>query len=213
MNEQVKTYLTTLRRYLKPLPVSEREDTYRFYEELFLDAEMSSDQIYAEFGNPKTLARQINANYAMGWVHESGTESDESIQQSSATTTRSHWHAAWLILLGVLASPILIPLAIVMILGFISAIFMVIALIFIIAGLLIGAAILGGVAIVAGVNILGQGLMMALFMIGGGILILGTVVLSIPVVIWIVYGIGWVGYRLVKWIGSLTLKRRPELKQ
>ncbi|MDR3241074.1 MAG: DUF1700 domain-containing protein [Lactobacillaceae bacterium] len=208
MNEQVENYLATLQRYLKPLPVQEREDTYRFYEELFLDSEMTADQIHAEFGNPKTLARQINANYAMGWNIE---DEDETADHNDRPKNKNPWNAVWLIILGVLASPILIPIAIALLVSLMFVVIMLIVMAFIIAGILIALAFAGGMAIVAGISVIGQGFMMALFLIGGGIMLLGLTVLGIPLVIWVVQGIGWVVYRLIKWVGSLTLKRRPEL--
>jgi len=214
MHSEIEEYLATFDRYLAPMPDGERSDTYRYYEELFLDSGMTIDEIYNEFSSPKNLARQINANYAMGWM-----ENDEDTEESRPRNRRNQkeqknpWNAAWLILLGVLASPILIPVALVLIFAFVAVIITVIGIIFALAGLLIGAAIAGGFMIAAGFGVMSQGLMMALILIGAGIAALGLVVISIPVVIWIVYGIGWIGYRIIKWIAGMTLKRRPELNR
>lgn len=217
MHSEIEEYLATFDRYLAPMPDGERNDTYRYYEELFLDSGMTIDEIYKEFSSPKNLARQVNANYAMGWVeNDDDNDNDEHIsrnRRNRENTQKNPWNAAWLILLGVLASPILIPVALILIFSIVAVIIAVIGTIFALAGLLIGAAIMGGFMIAAGFGVMGQGLMMALILIGVGIAILGLVVISIPVVIWIVYGIGWIGYRIIKWIAGMTLKRRPELNR
>lgn len=214
MHNEIEEYLATFDRYLAPMPDGERNDTYRYYEELFLDSGMTIDEIYKEFSSPKNLARQINANYAMGWM-ENDDEAEESRPRNrrNQKEQKNPWNAAWLILLGVLASPILIPVALALIIAFVAVIITVIGIIFALAGLLIGAAIAGGFMIAAGFGVMAQGPMMALILIGAGIAALGLVVISIPIVIWVVYGIGWIGYRIIKWIAGMTLKRRPELNR
>ncbi|QIL50437.1 DUF1700 domain-containing protein [Weissella coleopterorum] len=217
MHSEIEEYLVTFDRYLAPMPDGERNDTYQYYEELFLDSGMKIDEIYQEFGSPKNLARQINANYAMGWIEADeeteNTSRNPRIRRNQENSQKNPWNAAWLILLGVLASPILIPVALALIVFFVAVIITLVGLVFSLAGLLIGAAIAGGFAIAAGFGIITKGSMMALILIGSGIAILGLVVISIPLVIWVIYGIGWLGFRLIKWIAGMTLKRRPELNR
>ncbi|MFL1695897.1 DUF1700 domain-containing protein [Weissella kandleri] len=214
MNPEIKEYLATFDHYLAPLPEGERETTYRYYEELFLDSGMGIDQIYQEFGQPKNLARQVNANYAMGWTEMDADDTvvaEGVLPHRQTTKQRNPWNAAWLILLGVFASPILIPVALFLVFIFALVILGLIFGIFITAGLMIGAVFLSVVAIVFGVGVMTQNIMMSLMLIGGGVALLGGIVLIVPIVVWIVYGIGWIGYRIARWIGNLTLKRRPEL--
>ena len=96
-------YLSELHKYLKDMPVEERDNAMRFYMEYFDDAGAENEEgVMQQLGTPKQLAEQI-----MGDAGEP-TKLDEVIEQVREKKKRmSGWNWA----LVILASPLLIALA------------------------------------------------------------------------------------------------------
>ena len=92
-----KTFLRELRRELERLTFEERENAVSYYEEYLHEAgpEREAETI-AGFGSPQAVAAQIKVDYAL---------------QMPPKTPREGFKKVWLVILGIFAAPIAIPLA------------------------------------------------------------------------------------------------------
>lgn len=107
MNKVIDNYILNLKRNLSVLPESELPDVVEFYQEFLLDSNFQSEQeIVAKLGTPKQLARKILADYAI-------SDNSKEKEKMQAVSPKSDLKTIWIILLGVLAAPVGIPLAIV----------------------------------------------------------------------------------------------------
>lgn len=120
-------FLRKLERQLRGLSESEREDALRYYEEYFLDAEVDPTADVTQLvGTPEDCAR---------WILAELLEK----QEQQPPSVKSGAKSAKLVLLGVLAAPVALPVALV-------AVILVITAICLVAGMFllgIGLAIMG----------------------------------------------------------------------
>lgn len=136
MNKQ--TFLKQLERELKHIPAEDREDAIAYYREYF--EEMGADDeldVTVELGSPKELARTIISNCADKHVERQNREKG---MKNGAITV-------WMVILGICAAPIALPVAVVgvtMLIVFIAVVFAI------------------GISVFAAAA---SGLMLALFMI------------------------------------------------
>lgn len=185
-------FITQLRRELKKLPPEEIVEATEYYEEYFAEAAegegLSEEQLIEQLGSPKKVAAQIKSEYASRVLTE-----DESTLKYKPTVGHKI-SAAWWILLGVLAAPVGIPVAIALasiIFALGTALFCTIiglyaGLIGILAGG-IAAVVLGfiafGSAFSTAVMFLGAGLFLGAFAVlcGTGLTVLVKKLVLIPV--------------------------------
>ena len=93
-------FLRALARKLRGLPQTEREDALRYYSEYLQDADLAPGaDVTPLVGTPEECARGILA--------------DSLIRQEQAGNVKSGWRSFWLVLLGIFAAPVALPLAIV----------------------------------------------------------------------------------------------------
>ncbi|MCT6892212.1 MAG: DUF1700 domain-containing protein, partial [Lactobacillus sp.] len=104
MNKIIENYISELSNNLSALPYSDRQDVIEFYQEFLFDGDFKTEQdIVDDLGTPKMLARKVLADYSI---------SDKDNPQPRNASSKSNLKTIWVILLGVLAAPIGIPLAI-----------------------------------------------------------------------------------------------------
>ena len=110
-------FITSLRRELKKLPPEEVVSATEYYEEYFAEAldnpELTAEELAAEearligeIGSPKAVAAQIRSEYA------SRVLSGDETTLKYKPTVGNKISATWWIILGVLAAPVGIPIAI-----------------------------------------------------------------------------------------------------
>lgn len=105
MNKIIDNYILQLKDNLTNLSDSDIQDVVQFYQEFLLDGNFHSEaDMITELGTPKQLARKIMADYSV-----SIPEKEEELHEASS---KSNLKTIWVILLGVLAAPVGIPLAI-----------------------------------------------------------------------------------------------------
>lgn len=95
-------FIRQLERKLKRLPKEDREDAIRYYEEYF--EEMGADDttdVSSTLGNPDEIAREIIATC---------TEKHMDAQKEQGSI-KNNTMVIWMIILGICASPIAVPLA------------------------------------------------------------------------------------------------------
>jgi uncharacterized membrane protein len=162
-------YLNQLEKLLSPLSESEREDVLTFYREYCIDADLTDDaSIRQHLGTPKKLARQILADYSIQ------TEPDE------APTPQRNFHRIWLILLGLAASPIAIPIAICLVLTILAGLAAVGLIAFAAVLVLAAFIVLGGFLLVVGITLFFKAFAVGVFYLGAGLAVLcGSYLLSL----------------------------------
>ena len=175
-------FITSLRRELKKLPPEEVVSATEYYEEYFAEAldnpELSPEELAAEearmieeIGSPKAVAAQIKSEYA------SRVLSGDETTLKYKPTVGNKISAVWWVILGLLAAPIGIPLAI----TFGAVIFALwITLVAVVISLYAGGiGILAGglAALAAGVVAIFTSFSTGLMCIGGGLALVALAVL------------------------------------
>lgn len=124
MNE----YLDEVFNELQELPEDDRFDLIQYYEEYFLDSGKTMEKILEEYGTPKQFALKLKINYF--------SELDDSNGGKVNTkSSKRQVRLIWMVIIGLCASPLLIPLAI----GFIAVIFgLMLALLLLIVAIYVG---------------------------------------------------------------------------
>ena len=170
MNE----YLNDVLDELQEIPEDDRFDIIQYYEEYFLDSGKTVEEVVDEYGSPKQFALKLKINYY--------SEQDDDESEYSQSPKRKI-RLIWMIVIGLCASPLLIPLA----LAFILAIFgILIGLIGVIIGIyVVCISILGAglFSIISGVAVLQQSIASGLFFVGLGLLATGGAVFFAPLLL------------------------------
>ena len=154
-------FLRALSRRLRGLPEAERDEALRYYREYLQDADLEPKaDVTPLVGTPDECARGILA--------------DSLIRQERDATVKSGWQSFKLVLLGILAAPVALPLAI--------AAFALVVTVF---AALIACFVSGGALALAGVAFLPAALFMAggpgqaLIVAGYGLLLISVGILMI----------------------------------
>lgn len=197
----IKEYLEKVRSYLKDLPTDEREELLQFYEEQMLDAGYSMSEIEEKYGTPKQFARSLKIEYFI----ENDEISDETVSRS--TRTKNRMNLVWLVILGLFASPILIPVAIGLIGILIAAVIAFLGILFGIYVGIIGVLAGGLIAFVNGVILLWQSVATGVFYIGAGLLLTGAVIFFAPIVWRITRWLFEMLVTFIKWVGNRYLSK------
>lgn len=197
MNE----YLDEVIEEIQEIPEDDRFDLIQYYEEYFLDSGKTIDQIIEEYGTPKQFALKLKINY---FSEQDDSATDEVNPRSSKRQIR----LIWMIMIGLCASPLLIPLAI----GFVAVI---VGLLCLLVALLVGGYVgcitvlgLGLFSVVSGIGVLGQSIESGLFYVGLGLFATGTVVFCAPFLLKMTKWIFKMMMNFVKWVGRRFVTRR-----
>ena len=98
-------FMKILRSDLRRLPEDERNSALEYYEEYFDEAgPQKEQQVLENLGNPKKIAGQIKADYAM-----------QQLDQEEMPTAKKGWSAFKWAIVGICSAPISIPVAIVLV--------------------------------------------------------------------------------------------------
>ncbi|WP_130861297.1 DUF1700 domain-containing protein [Bacilliculturomica massiliensis] len=166
MNRQ--EYLKRLSAALSRIAAEERNSALEFYNEYFDEAGPEREQeVIRELGSPQRLAAQIRAQCAVRNLEEQGTP-----------TVKKGISTIWLVVLGIFAAPIALPLAIAMaavVFSLVVAAAAVLLAIVIAAVAVFGA---GAVALVAGFGLVVGEPLTAMFFIGSGLAMMGGTLLA-----------------------------------
>ena len=174
MNE----YLDEVFNELQELPEDDRFDLIQYYEEYFLDSGKTMEKILEEYGTPKQFALKLKINYF--------SELDDSNGGKVNTkSSKRQVRLIWMVIIGLCASPLLIPLAI----GFIAVIF-------------------GLFAIISGIGVLGQSVTSGLFYVGMGLFATGSVVFFVLILLKLTKLLFQMMMNFVKWVGRRFVTNR-----
>jgi len=196
-------YMTELGQRLSSLPLSreDRLNAIRFYEEYFNEAGPEREQdVIAELGSPAYVAARIALKLS---------NSSEPLNEKKHGI-RNRMSALWIVVLGILASPVALPLAL-------CAAALVFALLVTAASLVLAFGVSGIACIVSGALVviytvffvLASDIANAVYFIGAGLFVLGVGGLLLIFGLWIGKACMKAGMRS----GSLFFKRnRREVK-
>lgn len=147
-------FLRTLRNALQDLPQEEIDAAMRYYEEYLSDAEDGNlEEALKSLDKPSAIAAQIRAEFALKELRKQPSNTKKGIS------------AAWLVFLGILATPIALPLALVIIAVFFSLLIAVASVLFafavtsvalIVAGIAAGAISMAALLTNVGTGLLGM---------------------------------------------------------
>ena len=182
------SYILELRRHIKGLPKPEIEEAISYYEEYFYEAGVENEEkVIAELGCPKDVAMKILGDYTMKNI-----ESDE-------RPSKKWSKMIWLIVLGIFASPIALPIGIALffvVLALIISIVAVVISFFAVAIAFLGSGI---VTLFMGLPLIISELPSALFFSGVGLVSMAVGVLAF-------IGTYMLGKAIFKGISILTAK-------
>jgi len=204
----VDSYLEEFKIYLHQLSEEEKDDVIEFYKEYMADAKLTtSDAIINELGTPKYLARKVLADYSIKMSEENYQNVDDG-KITNNQRFQKNLAMIGLVLLALLASPIAIPIAIVVILGLVMifglAFFFVLLFLFLVA-----MSVVGGIgAIFIGLSVIFQSFGTTIFYVGAGLIILGIDFFLIPIVIALFKWFFSVVVIFFRWLGKKLLHGR-----
>lgn len=180
-----REYMGELERLLADIPLSEKEEALQYYNDYLDDAGVENEEeVIASLGTPESVA----ANIKEGLFEETAVcvvpEAKEERKKDSNGTT------VLLIVLGILAAPIVIPLAFAAIMVVFALIVTLLAVVF---AILITFAALTFALLITGVLFAGLGIakifvtpMGGITLLGGGLLCAGIGLVFLVLTIWMV---------------------------
>nr|WP_260166795.1 DUF1700 domain-containing protein [Leuconostoc mesenteroides] len=105
----MENYLAELEQLLHQLHHSDKEEAMNFYREYVMDADLVTyEQCISELGTPKQLSRKILADYSI-------KADEKSTDDTTSKNPRSNIKLIWWIGLALLASPLALPVFIVLV--------------------------------------------------------------------------------------------------
>lgn len=153
-------FLLDLEKRLKKLPNEEKEAAITYYKEYFAEAgETNEETVIKEIGTPAQIASQIMANFIV----------KETSQGKEDQNIKSSLSIVWIVILAIFASPVALPIAIVIIT--LILVTWIVIITFWLSGVCVFLA--GIVYLVVGVLTLTQDISLAIFILGSGLLGLG----------------------------------------
>ena len=114
-NKVIDSYIDEFEIYLHQLDAKEKQDVLEFYREYIIDANLqTSDAIINELGTPKHLARKVLADYSI----KMSEENYQNVQEGEITSNQRfsrNLKMIGLVILALMASPVAIIVAIILI--------------------------------------------------------------------------------------------------
>ena len=164
-------FIAQLKNKLRSLPAEEIANAAAYYEEYFDDAGPENEQsVIAELGSPSGVASKIIGEFAIKKVDD------------GKGTTKAGLSAIWVVVLGIFASPIALPLAIAVVAVVFALIVTIFAVLFALGATAV-ALVLGGIVTFAvSVVLLFSDFATAMFFIGAALLMIACgLIIFIPI--------------------------------
>ncbi|KRN33300.1 DUF1700 domain-containing protein [Weissella halotolerans] len=198
-------YLAQVRNHLNGIPTADQDDMLRFYDEQFMDAGYSLDEVVQKYGTPKQFARTLRLEYMMNLDDEAKRAATE-----PQSRTRTRGNILLLIVLCLFASPVLIPVAIGLIIVILVALMLFFMMIFGIYAAIIMTLAGGVFALINGLLLLGQSIPTGLFFIGTGFALTGLTLIGGPIIWNLTKWLFEVFMQGIKWIGRRFITHRTQ---
>ena len=200
-------YLEEVRQNLTGLPQNDADDLLEYYQEFFLDAGLSPDEVESKYGKPKKFAQALKMTYFLeqddhydqqvqgepdqasddlpiNQDQAPGTASPTSKSQNLPAPyyprTKNRVRLVWLIVLGLFASPILLPVAVVILIAVLLAFATLLMILLAGYAAALTAVVVGLVSLVSGLGVMLPHFASGLFFLGFGILLVGAGIMLAP---------------------------------
>lgn len=160
-------YLEQLDRYLRKLPKADYEEAMDYFTEYFDEAGVENEAaVMAELGTPKEAAHDILSQLL------------DKKMEAPITSPKSQLNLAWVVLLGLFAAPIALPVALVVIaLGF-AGLVTLLALLFSVVVVGVSFVAAGVYLVFDGLALIGTSLAGTVFGVGVGLAFVGLSLLT-----------------------------------
>ena len=195
---EIRAYLEEFKSHLRPLPKAEQEEIYAYYEEFFLDSGKSVAEIKSEYGNPRNFARIIIADTLMN--------GDVMVVEKKMSKVS----VAWMIILGILATPMILPFAVGMFALLIGVSATVASLAFSIYVGLFSFGIAGLVMFVSGISVVFTSFATGVFSMGMGLLLMGAFMILLRLANKFTAFLFRLFMNLLKWMGRLIMRKNKK---
>ncbi|GEA94705.1 membrane protein [Weissella viridescens] len=191
-------YFAEVRNYLNGVPNQDQEEMIQFYEEQAMDANWTVEEMVQKYGTPKQFARSLRLEYTMNLDDEQTSQASDVTPQAKG---KNRSQMIWLIILGLLASPVLVFLALFLIPMILGILFTFVMMIFSIYAGVIGVLGAGLASIFAGFSLFSSSVPTAVFFGGLGLLLTGLVVIFGPIIWNITKWMFEMFIKFMKWLG------------
>jgi uncharacterized membrane protein len=159
--------MAELERQLARIDDREREEAIAYYNEYFDEAGPENEaRVIAELGSPVRVAAQIKADAAV-----------KGMGNAEAPSVKTGISAIWLVILGILALPIALPIVFTVLAVCIGLLVAAFAIVTALAAAFVAVVVGGVFAFVAGVGVLFASVPTGLFYMGGGLAAAGVALL------------------------------------
>ena len=170
-----KEYIYHLKNRLRNLPIDEVESAVDYVSELFDEAgEENAEEVARDLGSPAKFAAQIRAEYA---INQHCLPEDTTAVYSEKPKSNNGWKTLALILLGIAALPVGLPLVLVLAVLIFVAVVVGVCLLFALGCVLLAGFIAVCSLVYAGFKMLTVSLASGLMSIGLGLIGISGVVL------------------------------------
>ncbi len=192
-----KEFMERLEELLKDIPDNEREEALQYYNDYFDDAGMENEaEVIRDLGSPEQVAQKLKAGLgelASVGTPEPGQGERKEVEKEKTKKEAGFWKILSIVLLCILAAPVVLPLAGVLLL---AAVTVVLALFGAIAGI-----VLSGFAILlAGIAVLGVGIVQTFATPAIGIAAAGVGCVVAAVGVLLSFATVWCCIRVIPWL-------------
>lgn len=199
------TYIKNLQTYLSGLTKDEQNDVIDFYSEYIEDANLQSDnEIIAKLGTAKQLARKVLADYSI--------KENEGLEEVKTSSSKSNIKLIWVILLGILSTPLTIPVAVLIFIGIVLVFGLLLTFIFAAILFFLFGIIFGAISIYSGIIFLFTNFTSGLFYLGTGLACVGLVLIICPLSISIIRFLLQITVQIFRQVFQKLSQRDPSLK-
>lgn len=192
-----KEFMERLEELLKDIPDNEREEALQYYNDYFDDAGIENEaEVIRDLGSPEQVAQKLKAGLgelASVGTPEPGQGERKEAEKEKTKKEAGFWKILSIVLLCILAAPVVLPLAGVLLL---AAVTVVLALFGAIAGI-----VLSGFAILlAGIAVLGVGIVQTFATPAIGIAAAGVGCVVAAVGVLLSFATVWCCIRVIPWL-------------
>lgn len=192
-----KEFMERLEELLRDIPDNEREEALQYYNDYFDDAGIENEaEVIRDLGSPEQVAQKLKAGLgelASVGTPEPGQGERKETEKEKTKKEAGFWKILSIVLLCILAAPVVLPLAGVLLL---AAVTVVLALFGAIAGI-----VLSGFAILlAGIAVLGVGIVQTFATPAIGIAAAGVGCVVAAVGVLLSFATVWCCIRVIPWL-------------
>ncbi|MDH6366188.1 MULTISPECIES: DUF1700 domain-containing protein [unclassified Breznakia] len=197
-NMTKQQYITKLSFYLRGMEESEYEDVMNYIQEYFEDAGIENEQsVMEELGSPQKLAATLRAEATIKSANNKREEAESNLQQEKQKN--STLKTILIIVLGIFALPIALPLAIAMIAVIFALFAVLVSMVIVVVVMIVALFIVGIPNVVHSISLFSVSIADGLVALGASLMMIGAGLLMALVVVAIISKfIPWMVRQLTK---------------